>query len=652
MSVSRDPNEAFLTMTMLDRMRRHKAWLKWSLAVVVLAFIFLDIPSFLRDDLGANLGDAVATVDGREITVERFRRAYAQQMQAYRQAYGAQMDENLLRQLGFDQRIVQGMIEEEAALAEADRLDITASDEEVRARILALPAFQENGQFIGDARYRQLLQMQVPPMQPNEFEEQVRRSITIEKLQGALTDWITLTDAEVETAFKRRNEKVKLAAVNFAADAYRDKVQATDAEVAAHFEANTETYRMPEKRKVRYAVVDLQAIRERTPITPQDVQTYYEANREQFSTPEQVRASHILFETEGQDEAEVRKEAEQVLAEARRPNADFAALANKHTDEEIGRTRGGDLDFFGREQMVPEFSEAAFNMKVGEISDLVKTQYGFHIIKVTDRREAVTRTLTEVHAQIEDQLKWERAQAEAQRIANEVAPQLDSPDDFESVGRPRGLTVGESPFFGREEPIAGLGMAPAVSGRAFELDEGDVSEAIRTQQGFVFITVTGKQDSYLPKLDEVAQRVREDVLRRKALEAARSRATEAAGQLKAGDFNAAAKAAGVEVQTTEMITRGSPIGTIGQNAAVDAAAFALPAGGVSEPITTDSGAVIVKVLERQEPTAEEIATGTQALRDELLNQRRNQFYASYMNKARERMTINVNNTVIAQLMGQ
>lgn len=637
-------------MTMLDRMRRHKAWLKWSLAVVVLAFIFLDIPSFLRDD-GASLSDTVATVDGRDITVERFRRAYAQQMQAYRQAYGAQMDENLLRQLGFDQRIVQGMIEEEAALAEATKLGITASNEEVRARILALPAFQENGQFIGDARYRQLLQMQVPPMQPKEFEEQVRRSITIEKLQGALTDWITLTDAEVEAAFRRRNEKVKLAAVNFAADTYRDKVQVTDAEITAHFEANKETYRIPEKRKVRYAIVDLQAIRERTPITPQDVQTYYEANREQFSTPEQVRASHILFETAGKDEEEVRKEAERVLAEARKPKADFAALANKYTDEEIGKTRGGDLDFFGREQMVPEFSEAAFNLKVGEISDLVKTQYGYHIIKVTDRRDAVTRTLTEVHAQIEDQLKWERAQAEAQRIVNEVSPLMDSPDDFESVARPRGLTVGESPFFSEDEPIAGLGMAPAVSARAFELDEGDVSEAIRTQQGFVFITVTGKQDSYVPKLDEVAQRVREDVIQRKALDAARSRATEAAAQLKAGDFNAAAKAAGVEVQTTELITRGMPIGAIGSHPAVDAVAFSLPAGGVSDPITTESGAVIVKVLERQEPTAEEIATGKQALRDELLNQRKNQFYASYMNKARERMRINVNTTVLAQVMG-
>ena len=151
-------------MTMLDRMRRHKGWLKWSLAIVVVSFILLYIPSFLRDGAGAaGNNSVVADVEGREITAQEFRRVYQQQMQAYRQQYGGNVDERLLKQLGIDQRIVQQMIQEEASLAEADRLGITASDAEVRERILALPAFQENGQFIGDARYRQILQMQNPP---------------------------------------------------------------------------------------------------------------------------------------------------------------------------------------------------------------------------------------------------------------------------------------------------------------------------------------------------------------------------------------------------------------------------------------------------------------------------------------------------------
>ena len=151
------------------------------------------------------------TSTGSEITVAQFRRVYEQQMRAYRQSYGANVDEKLLKQLGIDQRIVQQMVEEEAAFAEARRLGITASDAEVRERILALPAFQENGQFIGDERYRQMLRMQTPPMRPDEFEEQVRRGITVEKLQAALTGWMTVSDDDVAQEYKKRNEKVKLA---------------------------------------------------------------------------------------------------------------------------------------------------------------------------------------------------------------------------------------------------------------------------------------------------------------------------------------------------------------------------------------------------------------------------------------------------------
>src|SRR3954462_14299330 len=203
-------------MTMLDRMRRHKNWLKWSLAIVVVSFVLLYIPSFLGDSTqGASSNAVVADVEGREITAAQFRRVYNQQMQAYRQSYGANVDDRLLKQLGIDQRIVQQMIQEEASLAEAKRLGVKASDAEVRERILSLPAFQENGQFIGDQRYRQLLQMQMPPMRPSEFEDQVRRSIAAEKLQSALTGWITVADKDVDAEFRKRNEKVKLAVVNF-----------------------------------------------------------------------------------------------------------------------------------------------------------------------------------------------------------------------------------------------------------------------------------------------------------------------------------------------------------------------------------------------------------------------------------------------------
>jgi peptidyl-prolyl cis-trans isomerase D len=634
---------------MLDRMRRHKGWLKWSLFIVVLAFIFLYIPSFFDKPGAAGLNDVVASVEGRDITVARFRRVYQQQMKAYRSAYGGKVDERMLKQLGVDKRIVQQMIEEETALAEAARLHITATNEEVRERIASMPGLQENGHFIGEQRYRQLLQMSDPPTRADEFEEQVRRGITLEKLQGALTAWMTIDDKDAESEFTRRNEKVKLAVASFPADKFRPGLGATDAEIAAYFEQHKNDMKIPEKRKVRYALVDMHGIRGRMQISTQDIQRSYEDNQQQYSTPAQIRASHILLKTEGKDVEAVRKQAEDLLAQVRK-GADFAQLATKYSEDEASAKKGGDLDFFPQGQMVPEFDTVAFALAPGQISDLVKSQYGFHIIKVTDKKAGTTRSLDQVRPQIEDQLKWERAQAEAQRAADDVAAKLKHPSDLETVAKGRGMTVAESGFFGREEPIAGLGMAPAVAERAFSLKEGDVSESIRTPQGFAFITVTGKQDAYVPKLDEVKPRVREDVLKKKAVDAARQKASVVGGQMKSGHFETAAKAAGLEVKTTELIARGSSVADIGVSPAVDTAAFALPSGGVSDPIVTDNGAVIVKVLERKDPTTTELAAGSATLKGELLTERRNRFYASYMTKARERMKVTVNNVLLAQLV--
>ncbi|MFL6279211.1 MAG: peptidyl-prolyl cis-trans isomerase [Vicinamibacterales bacterium] len=635
-------------MTMLDRMRRHKGWLKWSLAIVILAFIILYIPSFMKQDVAGN-NDVVASVEGREITVGRFRQAYQRQMQAYRAQFGGNVDERMLKQLGIDQRIVQQMLEEEAALAEAARLKITATDEEVRTRIGSMPGLTENGQFIGEQRYRQLLQMQNPPMTPHEFEDQIRRSATLEKLHAALTNWITVSDKELEDEYKRRNEKVKLAVVSFPADKFRAGIDATDAELNAYFEAHKNELKIPEKRKVKYALVDMQAIRNRTQVTAEDIQRSYEDNKEQYSTPEQVRASHILLKTEGKDEAAVKKQAEDLLAKVK-AGADFAKLATEYSEDEGSKVKGGDLDFFGKGRMVPEFDKVAFSMKPGEISDLVKSQFGYHIIKVTDKKPATTKTLDEVRAQIEDQIKWDRAQTEAQRIADEVAKNLKKPSDIDTYAKGRGLTVGESSFFSKDEPIAGLGMAPAVAERAFELKEGTVSEAIRTPQGFAFVTVTGRQDAYVPKLEEVKAKVRDEVIKKKATDVARQKAASIGAQMKTGDFNAAAKAAELEVKTTDFIARGAPIGDVGVSPAVDAVAFAMQPGAVSDPIVTDNGTVIVKMLERQDPPASDVATGKASLKTELVNERRSRFYASYMAKARERMKVNINRELIAQIV--
>ena len=631
-------------MTMLDRMRRHKNWLKWSLGLVCLAFVIFYIPDFLRGtgaDAAAS-GDTIAKVQGQEITAGEYRRTYQAQLQAYRTAYGANMSEQLLKQLGIDQQILQQMVDERASLAEATRLGIDAKDEEIRQRIMSIPSFQENGAFIGDQRYQQVLRMQRPPMTASEFEANVRRALIIEKLRASLTDWLAVPDKELEQEYRRRNTKVKLAVVSFTADKFRAQVSATDEEVAAYFNAHTADFKIPEKRKVRYLLINLDALRAKIVVPSADIERAYNNSIEQYSTPEQVRASHILIKTADKDEAAMKAKAEDVLKQAK-AGADFAALAKKYSEDVDSAKNGGDLDYFGKGKMVPEFDQVVFAMEPGQISDLVKTQFGFHIIKLVDKKPATTRTLAEVRQQINDQLSYERAQAQAADLAESLGKQISKPADLDKVGKAQGLTVQESGFFARDEPILGLGPSPEAASRAFEMKEGEVSGALRASRGFVFETFVAKQDPYVPKVEEVKERVREEVVKQKARDLSKQKATEIAAKLKsAPDFEKAAKAAGVEAKTTELIARDSPIPDLGAAPAVDDVAFTLPVGSVSDPVATDNATAVIKVLEKQDVSADEWKNNRDRFREELLADRRNRFFAAYMTKAKQKMKIEVN----------
>jgi peptidyl-prolyl cis-trans isomerase D len=630
-------------MTMLDRMRRHRDWLKWSLGLVCVAFVLFYIPDFLRGSgADAASSDTIAKVEGREITSGEFRRTYQAQLQAYRSAYGNNMSDQLLKQLGIDQQILNQMVDERAALAEADRVGISVSDEEVRQRIFAMPAFQENGQFIGDSRYQQLLRMQRPPLTPSEFEDNVRHGLAVEKLRASLTDWLSVPDSELEKEYRRRNDKVKLAVVSFTADNFRSQVSATDAEVASYFDAHKNDFKIPEKRKIRYLLIDIDAMRAKVNIPEADVEKEYKNNEEQYKTPEQVRASHILLKTEGKDDAAVKAKAEEILKQAK-GGADFAELAKKNSEDEASAKNGGDLDYFGKGRMVPEFDAAVFAMQPGQISDLVKTQYGYHIIKLVDKKPATTRPYAQVQQQLHDQLAYQRAQAQAADLAQTLEKQIKSPGDLDKVGKAQGLAVQESGFFARDEPILGLGPAPEAANKAFDMKQGEVAGPLRASRGFVFETMVAKQDPYVPKVEEVKERVRDEVIKQKARDASKAKAADIASKLKgAGDFEKAAKAAGLEAKTTELITQDSPIPDLGNAPAVTDAAFKLPQGAVSDPITTDNGTAVVKVLEKKEVATEEWTTSKDKFREELLTDRRNRFFSAYMGKAKQKMKIEVN----------
>ncbi len=639
-------------MTMLDRMRRHKGWLKWSLALVVLTFVVFYIPDFLTTPTGAAPSEVLAEVEGEPITVGAFTQRYNAQVQAYRNAYGGQINDQLIKQLGIDRQILNSLVDEEAMVAESRKQGITVSDVEIRERILALPGFQENGKFIGEQRYRQLLQFQNPPMTTADFERSLRRALQIEKLRNALTGWMSVSDTEVAAEFRRRNEKVKLDVVPVTAEAFKNQVTVNDADLFAAFEKDKERYRIGEKRKIKYALLNVDQVRQSITVPETEIDAFYKQNLSQYQTPAQVRASHILFKLDGKDEKAVQAKAEEVLKLAKAPNADFAALANKYSEDETNNTTGGDLDYFGRGRMVAEFENAAFAMKNGEISNLVKTSFGFHIIKVVDNKPDSTRPLAEVRGELEEQLKWQKAQAEAEKIAKSLEASVKTQADLDRVAKERSMTVTETGLLLSGEPIQGVGSQPELSGRLFGMKEGEVTPAMRVAAGWVFATVTGRQDAYVPKLDEVRDRVAEDVKTTTATELAKTRAAAIAAELKtAKDFAAVAKKYNLEVKSTELVARGSAIPDVGISDAIDTAAFALPQGGVTDAITTPTGTAIVRVAEKVDVADAEIEGGKDQLRDEMVNARRDKFFGAYMQKAKQGLKIAIREETLARITG-
>jgi peptidyl-prolyl cis-trans isomerase D len=640
-------------MTMLDRMRRRRNILKWTLAAVVLTFVAFYIPDFVSTvpTIGAAPGEVVAEVGGREVTASEFQQRYISQIQSYRNQFGGSINTSLLRQLGIDQQILNQMIEEQIALIEADRNGIRVTDDELAQQILSLPGLQENGQFIGEARYQQLLQTQNPPMTASQFEEGLRRSLIVDKLRAALTDWMAVPESELEREYTQRNEKVKLQVVALTADRFRDKVTVSDADVAAHYQSHSAEYRRGEQRKIKYLLLDRELARQKVVVPPSDVQRYYNDNIEQYQTPEQIRASHILLETAGKNDADVKKRAEEILMQVK-GGADFAELAKKVSEDKGSKANGGDLDYFGRGRMVPEFEQAAFAMQPGQISDLVKSQFGYHIIKVVDKRAGSTRPLDEVRTQIQQQLAMQTADQRIAEQAGTLEKRIDDPGDLDTVAKELGLMAQDSGFFQREDPVPGLGVAPQVSSEAFSLMDKQVSAAITSARGPVFITVTEKKDPYVPKLDEVKDRVKEDLIRERATELSSQRASAIASALKsATNFVTAAKAQGFEARDTELIARNAALPeNIGVSPEVDKVAFALPVNAVSDPIKTNDGTVIVKVVEKDSVTPDEFRKAKEAFRAEILSERRNRFFSAYMTKARARVKPEINSDVLQRIV--
>jgi peptidyl-prolyl cis-trans isomerase D len=640
----------------LSTMRRHRRWLYVFLWIVILGFIAFYIPLFRSGvDAGAP-GEVLATVGGESISVAEFQKSYLRQKGFYERMYQGRMTPAMLRRLGLESQVLESLVSERLVALEAKRLGLAVDDETLAHALTTSPEFQENGRFLGGEEIRRRLEMQ--GISAAEFEEGLRGRLLRDQLEALVTGPLGVSASEVEQEFKRRTEQVKVEYVEVAAGPFRTQVTATDDEIKARFESAKDSYRVPEQRVLAYVLVDEEALRARVALTDQDLEAYYQEHKEEFKEQEQVCASHVLVKvkatpeaTEGHSDADGRSLAEALLAKVK-AGADFAETAKKSSEDKGSAERGGDLGCFPRGAMVPEFDAAAFSLDPGQTSDLVKSTFGYHIIRVASRREEAVPPLVAVKERLRPLVTGDKIQKlAAEQIG--LAQAALKRGTLEDAAKAVGGTIATSPAFSATTPPEAL-ASPALAARAFALKSGETDhDGLPVSRGFAFFRVAEIKPARPAELAEVQVRVKADVLEEKASARARDLAEQVRARAERdGLEKAAAGLKLVRKETPTAVGRGQAIGELGEGAPVEEAAFTLPEKSFSGPVRTAAGFAILRVLERKVMDPAAFAQQKTSVEESLRQQRRDQLFQAYMNQARDRYAIERNPEALRRVLGQ
>jgi peptidyl-prolyl cis-trans isomerase D len=639
----------------LALMRRHKRWLYIFLWLVIAAFIILYIPAF-RDEGQGTPGEAVVSVGGLPVSVGEFQRTYYRQRQVYDRLYQGRLNEEMLRQLGLEQQVLESLVSERLVELEAKRLGISVSDDAVARMIATSPEYQDDGRFIGTEEIRRRLELQ--GLSEEDFERSLRSQLMRESLEALVGASVSVADAEVEREFRRRTEQVKLEYVLADAARYRAQVQPTEADVAARFEAGKDAYRVPEKRVVSYVLLDRATLQPQVAVTDRDIELYYQDHREEFRQEEEACASHILVKVkagdtgEGHPEAEARQIAQGLLDQVK-AGGDFAALAKTSSEDQGSAQNGGDLGCFAPGRMVPEFDDAAFAMEPGQTSDLVRTSFGYHVIRLASKRESTVAPLAQVKERIRGMVTDRKVRDLGEQKSQAFADALAGGKSLEEAAAAQGLAVQKSAPFARGETPPAL-SSPNLVARVFALKAGEAEkEGFSLPQGAAFVALAEVQPARAPDLAEVKDKVRSDLVE----EGAFARAQAAAGEVKAkaetAGLEKAAVAAGlVRKETPGLTGRGQALGDLGTGRALEEAAFSLPEKQLSDPVRTGAGWAVLRVLEKKPFDPAAFAAQRSSIAATLRQQKQQELFQAFVMAARERYEITRNAQAWRRALGE
>jgi len=617
------------------------------LLIICASMVITLIPGGLGGEVfGTQPGKGViAKVDGGDITADEVRQTARQMLQQQMPQGGPNM--GMLLPF-FAQRAADQLINRQALLAEAARMGLRTTPQEVldelqHGRYAA--TFFPGGNFIGQQEYDDLLQR--ANLTRAKFEDAVGNDILLTKLQALISGSATVSEAEIRDQFMKQNSKVKFDYAVLKQDDLRKGLHPADEELKAFYESHKGSYAnsIPEKRKVKYAVVETSKAEAGVQVTQDDLRAYYDQHRDQYRTPEQVKVSHILIKTplpgpDGKvDEkgvAEALHRAEDLLKQLK-GGAKLEDLASKYSEDTGSAKQGGSIGWIGKGQTVPEFEKAAFSLPKGQISELVKSSYGFHIIRVDDKQDAHMKTLDEVKADIEPILKQQKGQQAAEKQAEALLKQARA-GSLDAAAAEQHIPVITSDFFSRKDMLPGLGPATQFMDAVFAATEKSPPDVAPASQGIVVFQLLAVKPAATPTFEEIRSRVEEEFKNERSSILLSQKVQELSDRAKKDhDLRRAAKELGATVKTSDFVLPDGQVPDVGSMAGQASVAFNMKPGEISGPINSGGNGVVLAVLENQKPADADFASKRDQLRDQLLQGKQQELFGLFVSSLRDQM---------------
>jgi peptidyl-prolyl cis-trans isomerase D len=534
----------------------------------------------------------------------------------------------------FEAQVGQQLVQQQVLLQVADNLGLRATDDDVRQYLHTGPTGEvifPNGKFIGNDQYAALISQRLN-MSVKDFEDSVKTDIVVRRLQALITAGVTVSDPEVREAYRKQSLKIKFDYAVISSDDLRKNINPSDSDLEAFFKKNGARYAsaVPEQRKITYfAFTPSQIPGGVQQPTQQQIQQYFTAHQSEYSVPEQARSRHILISVPAGADAKAdgaaKAKADGILKQLQ-SGGNWADLAKKNSDDPGSKDAGGELGFAQRGKMVPEFDTAIFGQKIGDIK-IVKSQFGYHIVQVEERTPAHAQSLADVQSTIQSTLARQNEAAAEDNYAKALTSEAIK-NGLEKTAAAHHLEVVTTPLVGAQGVIAALPDSSSLLSKAFASKQGDPAQDAPTGEGYAIFQVTGSAPAHAPAFADWKTHVLDDYRDQQLPLLLSQKTNELAQKAKnENDLAKAAKEVGATVKTSDLVGTQGQVPDLGEVSQVAPQLFDLSVGNISGPINAQRTGVVAKIVDKQEPTADEIQKNFDQMRDQLLEQHRSEAFS-------------------------